>query len=197
MLNKLFKIAISVLLLTGGIWFLYLNSQKGEQREPDNEPVEEIARHELELTDQGLVYKTSKHPFTGKALEYHQDGTKSVSMSVVSGKVHGVTEAWHENGQLESREFFKSGLSEGIRTRWYETGQKRSHARTVAGKLDGEYTKWYPSGKIAQQATMIDGEAHGESKSWYEDGTLKSSVTLNHGKVVQARYYDALGVLKK
>ena len=197
MFSKFLKAAALILILVAGVWFFYGKSHKPETAKSISKPIEEIARHQLELTEKGLVYKDTKRLFTGKALEYHPEGNRKVSISISSGKVHGTTEAWHENGQIESTEDFKSGLSEGARTRWYDNGQKKSETTTKAGKIHGKYTKWYQSGQIAQQATIIDGEAHGESKSWYEDGTLKAFVILDHGKVVDAKYYDTSGALKK
>lgn len=156
-----------------------------------------VARAELLLTEQGLIERDSAKVFTGKAVEYFEDGQMKVSLSIDSGAVHGLTQAWHENGVLESSEFFKSGVSEGLRTRWYDDGTKRSEAMIVTGELHGEYKKWHRNGQLAQQAIMRHGVADGESQSWYEDGTLKATVLLKNGEVLESNYYDPSGNIKK
>jgi len=62
----------------------------------------------------------------------------------------GVAVEKHENGQKKGEVTFKDGKREGLGTMWHANGQKKSEATFKDGKLVSE-TKWDEEGNEIKQ----------------------------------------------
>jgi antitoxin component YwqK of YwqJK toxin-antitoxin module len=98
---------------------------------------------------------------------------------------------WHENGQLQSQEFYRAGKLEGESKWWYENGQLASRGFFQNGKLKGESKWWYENGQIWSQVFHRDGKLEGEFKSWYKNGQPESQAFYRDGKIIDVNFYFA------
>jgi hypothetical protein len=149
----------------------------------------------LELKDahkvDGLFFAPDANkPFSGVVVEYYDDETLKSRSHINEGRLNGVSEGWHRNGQLQIRESYENGVAHGQRTKWLEDGIRESEGRIEQGRFAGVFRKWHPNGQLAQEVQMTNGLAHGEARSWHENGSLKAVVKLDQGEVLQQQFFD-------
>ncbi len=143
----------------------------------------EVERTQLELVD-GLFRRPGhSNVFTGWIVEHYESGAIKSRSLAANGLLHGVSDGWHTNGQLQVREHFREGISCGLRTKWHENGQKLSEVMIVDGKLEGTFRRWHAGGAPAEQIELVAGEPHGLSVAFYESGFLKAEARLEHGRL--------------
>jgi len=106
---------------------------------------------------------------------------------VSNGLLEGLSEFWHTNGQLQTREYYRTNYSNGPRIKWYPDGRKLSEATIVLGKMQGVFRRWYENGRLAEEIPMHDGKIDGLGRSYYESGFLKTEITIHDGQVTQAK----------
>ncbi len=60
--------------------------------------------------------KYSRKPFTGCAVDYHDNGQLFARVKLKNGKLHGLHEEYYDyDGQLKSKGNYKEGKQEGLR----------------------------------------------------------------------------------
>tara|TARA_B100000085_G_scaffold103082_1_gene93747 strand:- start:39 stop:374 length:336 start_codon:yes stop_codon:yes gene_type:complete len=72
----------------------------------------ELTTHpdQINQRSDGLVYlKSSQESFTGKVEDWHDSGVLKYQINYVSGKAHGVSYQWWDNGQLAAEINFNLG----------------------------------------------------------------------------------------
>jgi len=148
-----------------------------------------IARTNLVLTAGRLCMLGQTNVFTGLMIEHSADGSLRSRSAVTNGLLHGVSEGWHTNGQLQVTEHFHVGASQGVRTKWYADGARLSEAMVVEGQLHGAFRRWHANGALAEQMEMKNGQPDGIAKAWFPNGSLKSETTLQSGKVVAQKFW--------
>jgi antitoxin component YwqK of YwqJK toxin-antitoxin module len=177
------KIRIGILLLgligVGAI--VYLQRTQPMPEEVTAEP--ELALQYIERREGQMFRSGSTNPFTGRVIERYRDGVLKSQTEVQNGMLHGVSEGWYTNAQMQVREFFVNGVSHGTRLKWYDSGKQLSEAPIENGELHGVFRKWHDNGKPMQEITMRRGRAHGRSRAWYESGYLKAEVAMEEGEV--------------
>jgi hypothetical protein len=96
----------------------------------------EVPRSDLVLRD-GRLYRTSgSNAFTGVMIERYDSGLLKSRSTVLDGRLQGVSEGWHTNGQLQVIEHFQAGVSDGPRIKYYPSGRKQSEGRIMAGQFN-------------------------------------------------------------
>ena len=73
------------------------------------------------------------------------------------GKQHGLSRAWHENGQLRSEDTFKNGKQEGLSQFWDENGQLRSKNTQKNGEPHGLSQFWDENGQLVFEQCFVNG----------------------------------------
>lgn len=145
----------------------------------------ELTRHELVFTN-GLNFRRGDtNPFTGFLTEHYAAGGPRSRSALSNGLLHGLSQGWHTNGQLQVEEHFAGGVSHGPRTRWFADGTKESEATIVRGTIEGVFRKWHPNGALAQEISMSNGVPHGVSRAFAPDGALKNEVSLSNGVIAR------------
>jgi len=147
-------------------------------------PRETAPRSALSLRDGQLFREGSARPFSGVIVEDWSPGRRKLEIEVRDGRVHGRTQGWYENGQLEVGEYFAHGVSQGRRTRWHPNGQKKSEVEIRAGVLTGLFREWHANGQLARETPLLAGLPEGEVRSWDENGGLVNIVEVRGGKPV-------------
>ena len=184
--SKIVLITISAVALLAVGWFLTKN------KHDESSPTESVSLNLSNARNEnGLFYAPNEtEPFTGVVVEHYEEGSLKSKTEVEKGKLNGLSEGWHENGQLQIKEHYLNGVSHGLREKWRQDGSKESVGEIKNGKFEGTFRKWHPNGQLAEEIQMLNGVAHGESKSWHENGDLKAKVTLDNGEVIEQEFYD-------
>ena len=108
----------------------------------------------------GIKYEVnSEVGFTGKYVEYFENGQKHIEEHLRLGKRNGLMTEWHENGQKASEGNWKNGKLEGLMTEWHDNGQKASEINSKNGEIvDGVVTIWDKDGDVIKTETYKDGK---------------------------------------
>jgi antitoxin component YwqK of YwqJK toxin-antitoxin module len=175
-------LALLALLAVGGL--VLLQPARPPRIEPASE-VAEIPRAELHLRDGRLYHHAETNAFTGWMLERYECGALKSRSAISQGLLHGLSEGWHTNGQIQIREHFRSGISHGERLKYYADGSRMSQATVVEGKIEGVFKRWHPNGQLAETAEIRAGVAHGNSQAYFPSGFLKTQAKLQSGKVIE------------
>lgn len=153
-------------------------------------PVTEARMEELVLQDGILRWSGSQEVFNGRLVSREKDGHLRSASEVKDGRLHGLSEGWHENGTLQVSERFLRGSSNGLRTKWRADGTRESEAEIRNGRLDGRFTRWNESGLRIEEAFFKDGVPVGEARQWHPDGSLRSWCRLESGRPVESKQWS-------
>lgn len=150
-----------------------------------------ISRTNLVLVAGRLCMVGQTNAFAGLMFEHSAGGSLRSRSAVTNGLLHGLSEGWHTNDQLQVSEHFREGISHGLRTKWYSNGVKLSEGGIIDGKFHGTFRRWSENGILAEQIEFADGQPHGLSLAWYPSGFLKARVKMKDGKIIeQATWKD-------
>jgi antitoxin component YwqK of YwqJK toxin-antitoxin module len=149
-----------------------------------------ISRTNLVFVGGRLCLSGQTNAFTGIMIDHQADGSLRSRSAVTDGLLHGLSEGWHTNGQLQVTEHFKAGVSHGLRTKWYADGTRLSAAAIVDGRLHGPFRRWHENGAPAEEMEMNNGQPDGIAKAYFANGNLKSECTLQSGKIVEQKFWE-------
>jgi antitoxin component YwqK of YwqJK toxin-antitoxin module len=149
----------------------------------------EVSRTNLVLVNGRLRLSGASNEFSGLMLEHYAEGSLRSRSAVTNGLLHGLSQGWFTNGQMQISENFKEGVSHGLRTKWYADGAKQSEASIVAGKIHGSFRRWHPNGALAEQAEFVMDQPEGPSVAYFPSGYLKARVVMKDGKPVEQTFW--------
>ena len=149
----------------------------------------EVARTNLMLVEGRLRQTGSTTPFTGLMVEHYADGTLRSRSTISNGLLHGLSQGWHTNAQLQVSEHFQQGISHGLRTKWYPGGAKQSEATIVDGKLNGPFRQWHENGALSQQAEFAEDQPKGVSLAYFPSRYLKARVVMQDGQPIEQEFW--------
>jgi antitoxin component YwqK of YwqJK toxin-antitoxin module len=182
--------AILCVLVLGGIVALLIHRRPTVTSQAVIAAPLELSRTNLVLEAGRLREPGSPALFTGILVEHSPDGVLRSRSAVVDGLLHGLSEGWHTNAQLQVTEHFRGGVSHGERIKYYPDGSRQSVGTVVDGKLEGTFRRWHPNGQLAETAELRAGIPHGPAQSFYPSGYLKTQATLEAGKVTATRSWN-------
>lgn len=182
-------VLLGLLAITTAIW-LTRPGVTSWRIEPEVAPAA-VSRTNLVLLAGRLCLSGQTNAFTGLMIEHMADGSLRSRSTVTNGLLHGLSEGWHTNGQLQVAEHFQAGVSHGLRTKWQPDGTKLSEAVIIDGRLHGPFRRWHENGTLAQEMEMKNGQPDGIAKAWFPNGSLKSESTIQSGKVVTQKFHSA------
>ena len=81
-------------------------------------------------------YDVERTPYTGKAVEFQDDGNPLVEAYFFKGKRDGLERFWFENGKLKTEGQWFDGKKNGIFRKWSEQGKLVLMQRFKAGVLE-------------------------------------------------------------
>ena len=159
------------------------------------------------VIEAGKIYKSKKKSlYSGEIVDFHPNGGKSYSVTIVDGvldgkatewyesgnkknEVHfdngipvGVLLGWHENGNPSYKVTLLDGQAEGITTEFYPSGEKKSVSHYSNGKKNGTETGYYKSRKPLWNANWTNNKLHGDYIKYYPGGNKKSIYKYVHGQ---------------
>jgi antitoxin component YwqK of YwqJK toxin-antitoxin module len=96
-------------------------------------------------------------PYTGKSVEFYDNGQKKSEGNYKKGKAEGLWTSWHKNGQKNEEGNYKNGIKEGLWIEWHKNGQKESEGHYVFGMNKGLWIKWDENGKKILEMNFKNG----------------------------------------
>ena len=182
---------ISLLALAGAMTTLLLwtPAPKAPVQSPALAPLA-TSRTNLVLVTGRLCLSGETNAFTGIMIEHSPDGLLRSRSAVTNGLLHGTSEGWHTNGQLQVTEHFKEGVSHGLRTKWHADGTKLSTAMIAVGQLHGSFRRWHENGVPSEEVEFQQGQPDGLAKAYFPSSFLKSKTTLQSGKIVEQKFWN-------
>ena len=112
----------------------------------------------LQIRNEIAYEVNSEVSFTGKYVEYSDNGQKEYEGNFKNGKKNGLMTVWSENGQKLIETNYKNGKQDGLWTGWHENGQKQFETNYKNGKKNGLMTWWDKEGNIDETETYKDGK---------------------------------------
>lgn len=104
---------------------------------------------------------------TGTWSTYAADGEQVLAEQLyVDGKLDGLAQAWHPNGQLRQQQPFANGVRNGTVIEWDENGKKIGEGNFVDGQREGVSRRWLEDGRVVEQV--------------YEEGKVVSTKTIEN-----------------
>jgi antitoxin component YwqK of YwqJK toxin-antitoxin module len=152
-------------------------------------PLVEVSRTNLVLVEGELRQRGESNSFSGFMVEHFPDGLLLSRSAITNGLLHGLSQGWDTNGQVQVTEQFKEGVSHGLRTKWYPSGAKQSEANIVGGKLNGTFRKWHENGILSEQIELVAGQPEGISLAYFPSGCLKARVVMKGGKPIDQEFW--------
>ncbi len=167
---------------------------------------------------EGIAYAVSPapstpkdEPFTGRAVQFYENGQLRLSGEFVDGKPEGDWELWHDNqtlwvtSSLSADGFFPerdyceflvtdkgrvclanfNGLARNAYSQWYSNGQLREETNYQAGKREGLSREWYENGQLELEGNFQAGKLEGLFRIWDENGQLTFEGTYEAGELVE------------
>lgn len=185
---KVLAAMVCLLVLGGGVALLIHRQSPRAQQIAVTAPAE-LSRTNLLLEAGRLRQLGSATPFSGTMVEHYPDGVLRSRSAVVDGLLHGVSEGWYTNAQLQVAEHFQRGVSHGLRTKWYPDGAKQSEAQIADGKLNGTFRRWHENGALSEQAEFVAGQPEGISLAYFQSGSLKARVIMKAGQSIEQQFW--------
>jgi antitoxin component YwqK of YwqJK toxin-antitoxin module len=113
---------------------------------------------------------------------FYENGSHHEKFHYINGKIVGLYQRWHPNGQLsEQITFNEKGEKEGLYQSWHDNGQLAVQCTfNKKGGLKGSYQRWYENGQLREQITFNEkGIREGLSQTWHDNGELREQITFN------------------
>ena len=182
-----FVVLLPMLAALGCFWFNRQNPRP--PRVETSTAVLEVSQTNLVLADGRLRQLGQSNSFSGFMVEQYPDGRHLSRSAITNGLLHGFSQGWYTNGQLQVTEQFKEGVSHGLRTKWYSSGAKQSEANIVDGKLNGPFRKWHENGTLSEELEFAAGQPEGISLAYFPSSYLKARVVTKQGKLVEQEFW--------
>jgi len=103
-----------------------LDEGKPDKEEtPNKAPIREVSADKLEKRDKIWYVKGETEPFTGTAIQYRKDGSKSSETPYADGVKHGTEITYWEDGSKSREASYVNGKRHGMEIYYREDGLKR------------------------------------------------------------------------
>ena len=181
-MNRNARYVLTLILL---VWMTGCSNQSSEDRidgeQAGSSEIGMSAAARKYYVRDGLAYDpNTNQPFTGKQVDYYENGQPSEETNFKDGNWHGPYVTWHENGNKAIEENYNQNGKAGRQNYWFENGQKqREENCDEQGSLDGLQSEWFRDGKQASQSNWRNGTEYGVSVTWYPSGQKESESSYN------------------
>ena len=123
--------------------------------------------------------------YSGFIVDYYDDKSLKLKMSIYKGKRHNRTEKWYPNGKLKEVSNYHNGQLNGEKKVWMSNNEHTlvSQLNYRFGKAHGEQRKWYPSGEIYKIMNFDKGIESGIQKAYRKNGALYANYEARNGRI--------------
>jgi len=122
----------------------------------------------------GFFYNEHGVLFTGISYDYYPDSVIHSEVSLLEGKLDGITRIYFESGQLQEIRSFKKSMMHGKWENWNRQNIKIAEANYTDNKKDGKWFVWDDSGTLRYDMTYVAGKKAGAWYMYDETGKLVS-----------------------
>jgi antitoxin component YwqK of YwqJK toxin-antitoxin module len=128
--------------------------------------------HYFRTIEQSFFWELLKFnpTFTGKFIQWHENGNKEFEGEYKEGKMEGIWIEWHANGTKLNEGEYKEGKEEGKWIQWCENGTKCLEGEFKGGKMEGKWIHSYKDGKIKIEEEYKEGKREGKWIKWDYNG---------------------------
>jgi antitoxin component YwqK of YwqJK toxin-antitoxin module len=129
-------------------------------------------------------FSMSGGKLNGLYQRWHPNGEKFQEYTFKDGKKVGLYQSWYDNGQkLAESHYFKDNKKEGLTQAWFPKGTVWYTCNFKEDKFDGLYKQWYENEEKMSELTYEDGNFHGFQQGWYENGQKNYESSYINGKL--------------
>lgn len=129
-----------------------------------------VFAQKLELVN-GLYFKKGML-YTGKHIEYNDNGKVSLELNVSNGKEHGAFDFYFSSGIKKEHREYNEGKKNGIWITWNEDNVKIAEAGYNNDIKDGNWFVWDNNGLLLYEMHYVSGKKTGTWRQWDETGKL-------------------------
>lgn len=134
-------------------------------------------------------YYFNNQPYSGQAIEYHENGTIWQVCNFSNGKRHGEFTVYSDKGTMLSKCYFSKNRQNGKYSSYYEGGEKFEEYNVENGIVIGEYRQYHKNGKLMTfghfTPELFRGFRDGEWFEYDTDGKLVTTLTYKMGDIVK------------
>jgi antitoxin component YwqK of YwqJK toxin-antitoxin module len=106
------------------------------------------------------------------------------------GKEHGLSEYYHENGQLMIKGNYKDGKKVGLWENYHDNGKLNQKGNFKDGKRDGLKEIYRENGQLFWKITFKDGNQDGIFDTYHNNGQLNERKCYNNGETTDMSYCE-------
>ncbi len=122
-------------------------------------------------------------PFSGQAVQWHENGALAERVNYSSGQKDGPTERWYADGERSYRASYRLNKRHGTVQTWWEDGTPRSESNYALGVADGIQRQWYRTGAPFKELRLEQGREAGLQRAWRENGKLYANYEARDGRI--------------
>jgi len=132
---------------------------------------------QLKFEDQ--VWNFHGVPYTGKYIDYFNNGKKLNEGTLINGMLNGELRIYYQNGNLYKQSFFINGRNTGTETSYYKDGTINLRTKYLDGK-GSKSQHYYPNGQLEYDNLADNPDT---LISYYSTGKIKKITVLKNGAV--------------
>ncbi|MBK8442076.1 MAG: hypothetical protein IPL35_01085 [Sphingobacteriales bacterium] len=145
------------------------------------------------LNDTTELYSFGEVRYTGRAVEYYDNGSPKLIMYLEDGIPFQKTGYYNSKSEEKQKSYeilYRSDGTKKERKDWYSNGKKKLEMYFNAqDQIDGTFTEWYPIGTVKSVMRYEEGKKHGLHAEWYQSGKKKMETEYRNGKIVAIEDY--------
>jgi len=123
-------------------------------------------------------FDTNHNLYTGKYIEYYENGSKRIEMTILNGELDSTTILYYPDGKVQEIRNYKNGLIHGVWISYNAKGIKIAEACYNMEKKDGKWQIFHDEGRLRYEMYYKNGERCGVWRIYSENGQIESERTF-------------------
>ena len=133
------------------------------------------------LTESGRLFAVGDSaPYSGPVMDYHSNGNKAYSVTVVDGVAQGEETSGMKTAKRKRKPPCRTARRWALRG-WYDNGQPQYDA-TANGEAEGITTE-FADGQRRNETMYVRGQRHGLETGYSEAGLLEWNAEWRHDRL--------------
>lgn len=150
-----------------GITYIFTKEYRNRPDSLKNIP----SMNQMEVRD--AVWYRNGYPYTGKYIDYYNNGKKQNEGSLVNGKLDGELNVYYKTGIKRSTTNYKQGARDGNWTDYYQNGTLRSTSEFINDKRTRTGKSYFIYGQIMQELKLKNATRYDTSITYYSSGKVR------------------------
>ncbi|HOK52465.1 MAG TPA: toxin-antitoxin system YwqK family antitoxin [Bacteroidales bacterium] len=136
--------------------------------------VDQASGQVLLKVENSKYFDTNHNLYTGKYIEYYENGNKRIEMTIRNGELDSTTILYFPDGKIQEIRNYKNGLMHGRWITYNAKGVKIAEANYSYEKKDGKWQIFDDEGRLRYEMYYKNGERCGVWRIYSEDGQIQS-----------------------